>query len=170
MSRMPGVCHGISLNAVFVIAFLWCNYRVDGILLPIRIDGGTGMVLAQKKFPTCVYIVHTLDNLHYSQQKSILAVNTTTHKALLSRVLGLFANLAIHRDWLDDKYFVWGGGGGGRARAVNDVGWEPIGHQEVGNHRKQYFPRAGHHDWLYLGAGLSSLRWWVRCDRGRQSP
>ena len=54
------------------------------------------------------------------RKKSIWAVNNNTHKALLSRVLGLFANLAIHRDWLDDKYFV--GGGAGLTRAVNDVG------------------------------------------------
>ena len=54
MSRMPGVCRGISLNAVFVLHFYdatigWMAFCYR--LRHQRIDGGTGMVLAQKKFP-----------------------------------------------------------------------------------------------------------------------
>ena len=136
------------------------------------IDGGTGMVLAQKKFPTCVYIVHTLDNLHYSQQGYAFLINWNlvlghghtrqffvTFTAIFpSCKLNLEFRIIVPRycpaclgslpilqyiviGWMIN--ILWGGGAGrGTARAVNDVGWEPIGHQEVGNHRKQYFPRA----------------------------
>ena len=86
------------------------------------------MVLAQKKFPTCVYIVHTLDNLHYSQQGYAFLINWNLvlghghTRQFFVTFTAIFANLAIHRDWLDDKYFVGGRGGAGRARPVNDVG------------------------------------------------
>ena len=57
------------------LACVYCCVYICYRLRHQRIDGGTGMVLAQKKFPTCVYIVHTLDNLHYSQQGYAFLIN-----------------------------------------------------------------------------------------------